>query len=496
MDKNTGIFRLLRFPIWTVGVLAGAACGAMLAACFYPLGFHWLAWVAMVPFMILMPRMNHISVLLGGTILGWVWYRLSLGWLLILGGPWVAGIITALGVLVGLSFWAARVLMKRWPAALLWATPLAFIGQEVIRSQGLDLYRLPYVFLGGTQSYSLWIAQLASVGGIFFVSGVVVAVNAAVAWAIIHRTRRAYITSGSIIAAILVLAAVSQPGDFSGRQTVSAACVQSEKYSYKIYANLTEQAASLPEKPYLIVLPEHTIADMGKDDESSPLVPRLEETAKAHGLYVIVGAHSKPNKSADCFFDNVLFVIGPTGKIILRQLKLVPVPFYDDGNPGDIIRPFGTPHGLAGAYVCIDGEYPDHIRRLVSRGAGVLLGPVFNNEKWPQEQRWQQADLTIFRCIEQRRCMVRASSSGISHITDATGRNLALRAQADGDGVIAAPVYFNFDLTFYNRAGYLIEYALGWGFIASVPVLIIVLIVLGIMKLARFKNRPIIKPAA
>jgi len=68
-------------------VIAAAASGGMMAACYWPLNWHFLAWIALVPWVVVLPRLRPGHAWLYGTIVGLVFYRLGLGWLFALHGP-------------------------------------------------------------------------------------------------------------------------------------------------------------------------------------------------------------------------------------------------------------------------------------------------------------------------------------------------------------------------------------------------------------------------
>jgi apolipoprotein N-acyltransferase len=130
-----------------------------------------------------------------------------------------------------------------------------------------------------------------------------------------------------------------------------------------------------------------------------------------------------------------------------------------------------TPHGTIGVYVCYDATFTDIPRGLVHRGAEILLGPVMDVEKWPEQERWQHAQMAPFRSIELRRCDVRAASSGISQIIDATGKVLSQRTKQDGPGILCGEIYAIKDKTTFVRGGYLFAPIVGWAFLAAIVIL-------------------------
>ncbi len=452
--------RLVHVPTWVWAFLAAGSSGCLMALSLPPWGYHFLAWVALVPWLIMLPKLSPGRVWLLGTVLGLVFYRLSIGWLFGLHGLLGGITIIALSVWMGLAFRVVRLLMDRFSiAVLLWAAPIAIVGQEVCRCEGMDRIRFAYGAFGHSQAGNPWISQIASLGGVYSISVALVAVNAALAYALIRRRGRGWIPACVIAASVLLAAAMAQPSDFHKNLSVPVACVQAEESDYRAYITLAELALAGPNKPRYIVMPEHTIVTFA--DRPNRFVEALSTLARENGIHICVGAHVSPSAGGDCDYDNVGLLLGPDGQTIGMQAKAVPLPFFHDGNPASEQRTFPTEAGRVGIYVCYDGSFTDVPRRAVSRGAEVLLVPVMNPARWPLQQRLQQAGISRFRSIELRRCAVRAASSGTSQIIDASGRIVADRTQSAGAGVICGEVWFSDVDTVFLRGGYLVPQGIG-----------------------------------
>jgi apolipoprotein N-acyltransferase len=245
--------------------------------------------------------------------------------------------------------------------------------------------------------------------------------------------------------------------------------VQAETTVYNEYLQLAAEAASQPERPTFIVLPEHAIYDYA--DERHPTIRALAELARQNGVYVCVGVHSRAEPGSACDYDNVALLIDSQGRIVGRQAKSVPVPFFDDGNPAQSQETVQTPWGRTGTYICYDATFTDLPRRLVDLGAELLLAPLMDPEPWPVQQRWQHADMAPFRSIELRRCAVRAASSGVSQIIDTTGRVRRQRTREQGPGIICGPVHFATERTLFVRGRHLFATAVGAAFLVTVTCL-------------------------
>lgn len=464
--------------------MVAALSGGLMTLCYWPRHLHMLAWVAMVPWLTLLPALKPTQVKLFGTVVGLVFYRITLGWLFELSGLHAAFVILVFSLLFGYSFYVARLVIKRLgTSAMLWVVPLCFTGQEILRSETLSRFRLSYAGWGYSQAGNLWIAQIASLGGVYFITFLITACNAAIAYGLIKGSLRYYRPFGVIATCILIMAILAQPSDYNSHNQIPAACVQIESTYYREHRDLTEQALKDPLKPVFIVLPEHAINDVIY--EKHYLIRSLKELAQKHNAYICVGAHDRAPKGADCNFDNVAILIGPGGRIIAQQAKAVPVPFFIDGNPARNHTIADTQYGKVGMYVCYDGSFTDIPRKLAALGAELILGPVMNPEEWPVAQRRQQADMARFRSIELRRCVVRTASSGISQIIDATGNIRNQRTREDGPGVLCGKVYLVDKKTLFVRGGYMFSHIIVWVFIIITIIMICVELLIGCKRIIR-----------
>lgn len=453
---------------WLTAFLVAAASGGLMAACFRPLNLHFLAWIALVPWLIALPRLSPAATWLFGIVLGLVFYRIGLDWLIEIAGPIAGATIVVLAVWMGFAFRVARLLMERFgPASMLWAVPLTFVGAEVLRCEGLPRLRFSFLAFGYSQSHSLWVAQIASIGGVYLLSLLLVAVNTAVAYGLWQRRRRAWIPVVAIAGSVFLFGFISQPPYFAPQDSVTVACVQGEELRYREYLDLAARAASVEPKPAFIVLPEHTITETAT--EKHPMVSGLIELAREHGAYACVGAHlASPGR--DCLYDNVAILIGPAG-IIGTQAKAVPLPFFDDGNPAQSQAAFDTAHGRVGMYVCYDGLFTDHPRRLARLEPRLILVPVMDPARWPTQEQWQHADMAPIRSIELRRSTVRAASSGVTQIIDPFGRIIAQRTRDEGAGIVIASVPLCNRRTFFMWGGHLLAAGTGGAFLLTIVVL-------------------------
>ncbi|MBN1437674.1 MAG: hypothetical protein JW936_11430 [Sedimentisphaerales bacterium] len=464
--------------------MAAGLSGVLMAGCYWPLNWHWLGWFALVPWLVVLPRLNAGVAWLLGAILGAVFYRLTLGWMFGLSGPHAGFLIFVLSMLMGFSFCVLNCVVRRlglW--SLVWAAPVCFVGQEILRSEGLPRFRFSYGGWGYSQAHNLWVAQIASLGGVYLVSFLLVGFGAALAYGLLTRTKRSFVPVVGIMVLVVILSLVSQPGIYRGVR-VPVACVQEESYDYSDYLRWVDEAFAAEVKPRFVVLPEHTIVDYATENHG--FVRDLAARCREYDAYICVGAHTSAALGAKCLFDNVAMTIDPCGVIVQEQSKAVPIPFFRDGNPAEQQGVFDTRWGKVGTYVCYDGGFTDVAWRVASLGAELILVPVMNPIEWPYQQRRQQMDMAKFRSIETRRCIVRAASSGVSQIVDSRGVVLGCRTEAEGSGVLSGQVYFSDELSVFVRWGYWFGPVVAWCFLVLV---VLVCVVAGVSRIVARRCR-------
>ena len=136
----------------------------------------------------------------------------------------------------------------------------------------------------------------------------------------------------------------------------------------------------------------HTVA--ARDlfiDLPGPETQRLGALAKQYDTYIVVQCKARLPEVMDNRFFNMLFVIGPNGKIVhkaaknhlwCRERSTTPHDVYDRWVEvfGEGIKAFypvlkTKDIGNIGTICCSDGEYPEAVRALAFNGAEVVYRP-------------------------------------------------------------------------------------------------------------------------
>ncbi|HEX6675094.1 MAG TPA: apolipoprotein N-acyltransferase [Actinomycetes bacterium] len=390
-----------------------------------------------------------LALLLGTTWLPWGW----LAWALLRGRPGPGRVLAAL-LLV----------------------PSAWVAGEYVRSwQG---FGGPWGLLGASQWNQPAVLALASVGGVWAVGFLLVAVNVGVAVACRplagqddrqQRRPRASLFSGgfavmvfggragggaprslalgvplALVAGTLAYAAARPaPGD---TRTIRVALVQPGVISSVEARFRASEAATLGlagSRPDLVVWGESSV---GRDPDRNPgdLV-RIAAAARAVGAPVLVNVDADRAGGGGIYKSSVL--VGPDGRRLGSYDKMRLVPFGEyvplrplfgwvtrftdaaaaDRRRGTSLRVLHAGPVAAGPLVCFESAFPDLARNLAARGADLV---VVQSATTTFQHSWgpdQHASLAAVRAVESGRPVVQAALSGVSAAFDARGRRLAWR---------------------------------------------------------------------
>ena len=170
----------------------------------------------------------------------------------------------------------------------------------------------------------------------------------------------------------------------------------------------------------------------------------------------------------------------PYGKQFPRLLSYIQdqgTPLYQNGEEFTLfdLGPWGGP--VIGPIICFEDTFGYLSREFVSKGAEVLVN--LTNDSWSNEPvaAIQHATISVFRAVENRRSLVRATTSGLTTAIDPNGRMLEkLPTFIAGTLIADVPIYTERE-TIYTRHGDWLEKVI-LGLAAAVAILSVVTLVL------------------
>lgn len=462
------ISRWLASP-WRRSV-AAASAGALPVLAFPEPSWWWFAYVALVPWMALLRTAPTGKRALYDGWWGGFGFMLAMHhWLLPNLHVFTFVIAALLGALWAPWGWLVRRFLPAGPSAgrvavALVVLPSGWLLIELIRSwQGLGG---PWGVLGSSQWEVEPALRLASVGGVWLISFLVVAVNVAVAVLVAVRRCRVAAVAGLVATAVAASAAwvwsprpdvtdrvriaVVQPGVMKGAGGGPDRRFDREE---RLTRELAGQGADL------IVWGESSV---GYDlDDRPDLARRLAALSRETGTNILVNVDARRSDKPGIYKSSIL--VGPDGPTGARYDKMRLVPFgeyiparsllgwatsvgeaaAEDRRRGTEQVVMNAGHGLRiGPMVCFESAFSDMSRNLVDDGAQVLIAQSATStfqQSWAPEQH---ASLAALRAAETGRPMVHATLTGVSAVYGPGGQRIGpwLGTDASTSAVYEVPL--------------------------------------------------------
>ena len=478
--------------------------GVLLALSFPKFGHAAFAWIALAPLLVAVsyrPQPTRRAFTLG-LLAGIVYFTGTLYWL-------VETMTTFGGLSTPLAAFAAALLiayLSLFPAffALIVArlnrsfgrqaillAPFVWVATEMGRTYIMDGF--PWELLGYSQVTVLPVAQVASLVGVYGLSGFVAMVSAAAAYAALERSAARWRVAA--VVAIVVLAEGTW-GAFRLRAStltregtpIRVAVLQGnipadQKWEPRLrdaimdrYIAMTREA--IGRNAEFILWPESaTPLPYEEDIARGEAIRRL--TRQANVTLLIGSDQIEPIRPVDQGRPtvrnfNAAYLIQPDGTTaaIYRKIHLVPfgeyVPFgrlltfvgplisavgdmspFTAGTEPVLLPVRGHKTSTA---ICYEVIYAALVHDFVSRGSELLT--TITNDAWygwssAAYQHWQQASL---RAVEQGRYLARAANTGISGFVDPYGRELQ-KSEMFQSAVMTEDLRFLTNRTIYSRIG-------------------------------------------
>ncbi|MEO6029675.1 MAG: apolipoprotein N-acyltransferase [Candidatus Binatia bacterium] len=460
-----------------VALAATVASGMLYALAFPPLRIRPLAWVALVPFFVVLR-----DAAWGRRLALGVFWTLVSGWSV---GTWmpsavatyfdqpflvgVALFLIVTGCMAAPYYAAAAVAyapLTRFGAATPLLVGAAWAAAELARGRLLNgtltyVGNSPWATLGYSQTGFTPLVQIAAVTGVYGVSFVVAAVNAGLAEIaarlLVGRTvgQTTWVGAGLAFgAAVLAIgggAFVVARNDVARGEPVPIAIVQGNlgaavrwsaegpSRTLETYQRLTRDALT-DNMPRIVLWPEAALTSFVEQDEI--MRHSLALTVDGHDAELVIGAPRAGGAGGAAPYTNSVYLVGTDGTLGARYDKQYLLPFMEyfplrlewarrhfgrvrEFSPGAATPPLPTRAGAAGLLICNEAFLPHVASARVAGGATYLVSP--SNDSWVPDAgfAWQQFEIAAMRAVEQRRYVIRVSDSGPSGVVDPFGRIVA-----------------------------------------------------------------------
>ncbi len=399
-----------------------AALGSAIAmwAAFPPLGWGLLAFVAPIPLIAALRRVESGGVAIGvGFTFGFVFFGAMLNWVFALGAvAWIP--LTLWLAMTSAAMTFAVWLFREWPATRFFLITIGIWSVwEVVRTTvpfgGFPWGILGYAaasppgFIGSVQ----WIGPSGwSVLAVAVAVGTVLVIEDSANWRLAVDV--------SVVALLLALAGGLFPPQPSG-DTMAVAIVQGnspcpatrcQNENERIYESHLALTQSIPDSDVdLVVWPENSTGHPFEPVGNQDVARNLEFEAGRIGAYLLISGTRRVDLEPDEFL-NVNRVYAPTGDFVGEYVKRHPVPFGEfvpfrdlldfipqlDRVPRDMVRGdgpvvFTTPFGVIGSVISFEGAFSRLVRSEAQEGSGVIV--VATNESSYGERSGVPSDQLI-----------------------------------------------------------------------------------------------------
>jgi apolipoprotein N-acyltransferase len=327
---------------------------------------------------------------------------------------------------IGLFVALARLCLRRLGPAWGWvAIPFVWTGLEYFRSE-LYYLRFSWLNVGYAFANEPWLMPIHPLGvyGLGFALMAILC-GSELAW----RKSAVFGSIGGVLCFGLFFGWGLHSEIPKGRPATAVVTIAGIQMEFPTEATVLLRLNDLlrqhPETE-LVVLCEYTFTE--------PVPEKIKGWCRTNRRHLIVGGQ-EPTQGTNFF--NTAFVIGPTGEIVFRQVKCVPIQFFKDGLPAREQRLWDSPWGKIGLCICYDLSYTRVTDELIRQGAQAIICPTMDVETWGRDQHELHARIAPVRAAEYGVPIFRLASSGISQNIASSGHVLAT-APFPGDAAVLA----------------------------------------------------------
>lgn len=421
----------------------------------------WLVFVAPVPLFIALRRLRHpLAAWLSGFVTGYIFVYVALFWISSFGQFALSLMSAYLALWFGIFCVVLWVLLRfrsdSWNYLII---PAAWVAAEYLHCFGATAF--PWLTLGNVSFAVKPLLQLASIGGVFAVSFFQVFVAYAIFDLFWGRARATARFRSAFLAALVMVAMVGW-----GAITYSAYSRSEQKLPQKqvalvqggigslvswsdreffersknAYVVTTRNELKQEAVPALVLWPESALPIL--NDVSQFVLP-VEEASlwRSFPKLKLVQGMLMRDEAGRLQNVAVLLTSPASPAAVYAKVRLVPygefVPLgqvtrflsypwgKEDLTAGSSLEPLDAGELKLAANICFDSIFPGVSRAQVRKGANVIA--LVTNNSWFSMPAGveQHAMMDYFRAVENRRPLVRAATTGVSHFILPSGRLLA-----------------------------------------------------------------------
>lgn len=496
-----------RASVPTLAEISLVIASALLLILSFPDFDLWpLAWVGLVPFLVVVGRPLPAG---RAIVIGWLWgaiFFYGTCWWLTYPmihyahiSAWLAYPLLVLPIALVAMFPAffsvllAR-MVSRFGLASLFAAPLFWVACEAARYAVTDQL---WNALGYSQAFHPVLIQSARWGGVYAVSFLLVATNAAFAFALLRRSFKALAVSLSLVSVVPLIMVVSILSGPSNTKIIN----QKGPTIVAVQPNVPIEDSADPSASERLLnrhfeLSLQGLQEVPNDESSATLIiwpesPMNFSYSRDRRLRDVISNFVKTNKRSPQTFvllnslepapnggeSNSALMVNEEGRIVAQYDKIrlmpfgeyVPLPHWlpgassvrgivGDFTPGSsyTLMPLGA--FRVGVFICIEAAHPLVARSFANESADMLINISNDAYLGPTPVMRQHLSNAIFRAVENGRPLIRVTNNGITAKIEPRGE-VANSTTAYQPAVQTWGVALTKETTFYTRHGDLFAYA-------------------------------------
>lgn len=460
----------------------------------------FVAWFALVPLLFAIRNATPKTAYVLAFIASFVWYGLSMFW--VYGAMHNFGhlssytsvvllvlLIVFLASYISLALLIARYLEDRTKGGMMAWLPAAWVAVEISRNY-FPFNGFPWANLAMSQWRFLPIIQIADITGVYGIIFLIVMVNVLLAdiVAMFCEAKGHFIFQKIAITSAFFILALGY--GFYKLHFVPLSLAKAPSLSVGlIQGNVPQDEKALKEKAILnlntyregtrkfaessvemIIWPESSFPWTIEDDDTDldPRILGFDKGGIAETPYTLFGALTKTSGG---LYQNSAVVTDGMGHIRGRYHKTHLVPFGEyvpykkalffarklvapigEFLSGNSSKPIQAGSAKLGALICYEDIFPEISRQTALAGANLLAN--LTNDAWFDRSSalYQHLALSIFRAVETRRFLVRATNTGVSAIVMPTGK-IMVESGIYEPALLVSPVALADKLTPYTLYG-------------------------------------------
>lgn len=181
---------------------------------------------------------------------------------------------------------------------------------------------------------------------------------------------------------------------------------------------LAKTETAIADGAKIILWPE--LAIIGVEEDVQATITQGQALAQEASVYLAMPTFTLfPDSERPA--ENVLFVAGPDGDIVLEHVKYGGNILEGTLKGSGEIQYVETEYGRLAGIICWDTNYPNIVRQVGEQNIDILLSPA---KEWDGINP-MHAEMAVFRAMENGAAVVRQADEGLSIVVDGYGRTLA-----------------------------------------------------------------------